>query len=472
MSRLLRFAAVAVALVILSGTGCKKNSAPEPPYVQGPSKAGPGDTLTFRFTSEDPEGDNVRYKISWGDGTTDDWSPTSPSDEEYDQTHSYAVANTYYVKAKAKDTKDAESDWSEDSVKVTVGSFAPKAPSRPSGPAKCTTGVTYTFRTEAVHPLGDSVSIRFFWGNAVGNWGPMVGSGDVYAESRRFDTSGVKMIAAQAKDASGLESDWSDSLTVVVDTVHVNPSGAPTNLKLVADSDSTVKLTWSAPVDSTPGWYLVSFREVGTASYDSIASCTLALSYVHTPAYRTGHYQVTSVFTSTRSTSIETPSTIPVWSGVLQVPELSGTGRTGFGWLRSNGTATLYDMTTADSAAKVDFYVTDFAQGFAGPKYYAASPDTAPLDPGGTVPGGNWNMTMFSHLDSLAGEDSILPRWTASITRYRRAKSLDSLPRLVAGYTADGHYALLRVTNVDTTLGKVTLETWFQLIPNLRLIEH
>ena len=64
----------------------------------------------------------------------------------------------------------------------------------------------------------------------------------------------------------------------------------------------------------------------------------------------------------------------------------------------------------------------------------------------------------------------MLPRFVPS--RYRTYGLLDSLPRLVACYTTfDDHYALLRVQDIDTVSG-VYIETWFQKIKGLRLIEH
>jgi hypothetical protein len=261
---------------------------------------------------------------------------------------------------------------------------------------------------------------------------------------------------------------------VTVDTAHGIQHGAPHNLKLTAatGSDSTVNVAWSAPTDSgyTPSRYVVLFEETGTTHYDSVGYDSLPLSYVHNPLHRTGSYKVAAVYDSTWATSTEAPSTAPVWNTLQWVPELNGGGYPGYGWDRTTGEATLYDMTTTDSFAKVDFYVTDLALGFAGPTYYAASPDTAPQDPGGGVPSGFWHLTMFSHLDSTATEDSMLPFFVTS--RYRRTSILDSLPRLVACYTTfDDHYALLRVQQTDTLQGAY-IETWFQKIKGLRLIEH
>ncbi len=469
MSRLLRFAATAAALVVVSGTGCKKNSAPEPPQVQGPASARPADTLTYRFTSTDPDGDSVFYMISWGDGAPTDWSLASPSGEDYTQAHAYSDSGTYFIQAGAKDSKDAESAWS-DSIQVRIGSFPPNAPSRPTGPTKCSTGLAYTWSAKASHPLQDSVAIQFSWGNGeVDSFGRMVNSNQFFDTTHTYSVSGTYKIAARARDASGLESPWSDTLVVTMDTAHGTPGNAPRNLVLRAVDDSTVGIAWSAPLDSAPDRYVVLFRWTGTSGYDSIGDTT-ALSYIHNPMHRTGQYKVAAVYDTTHVQSSESPSTAPIASSSQWVPELNGTGYAGYGWNRTTGEADLYDMTVRDSAKKVDFYVTDFAAGFDGPTYNVASPDTAQYDPGVIVPLDGLYETRFTHLDSLAGEDSILPRFYPA--RYRKASVLDSLPRLVACYTYDYHYALLRVAAVDTVSGRADVETWFQLIPGLRLIEH
>ena len=469
MSRLLRFTAVAIALVTLSGTGCKKNIAPDPPEIQGPSVAKPGAVLTYGFTSVDPDGDDVWYMVSWGDGAPMVWSPGHPSGEREALTHSYPDSGAYFIKAKAKDNDGAESGWS-DSIQVAVGYLPPNSPLRPSGTTACTTGAAYTYTAKAVHPLGDSVALQFFWGDNIGDWGPMVPSGESYMTTHVFETLGIYKVAARARDARGLESAWSDSLVVRVDTLHANSGLAPHGLVLTAASDTTVNVAWSAPFDSTPDRYVVSFQETRTALFDSVGG-TQSLSFVHDPIHRTGQYQVTAVYDSARYTSSETPSTTPIANSSARIPELNnGDVKTGFGWSRTTGEATMYDMTLADSTDKVDFYITDFAQGFAGPDYYVASPDTAPLDPGGTVPAGYWHETKFSHLDSLATEDSMLPRY--AVSRYRKSSILDSLPRLVSCYTEDGHYALLKTTDVDTIHGTADVQAWFQLVQGLRLIEH
>jgi hypothetical protein len=477
MSRLLRFAAAAATLVLVVGTGCKKNSAPEAPTVSGSGSARPGDSLTFRFSSIDPDGDSVFYMIAWRGGDSTPWSRARPSGDDYVLTHSYADTGTYYVKAKARDGKDAESGWS-DSIRVRIGSFPPEAPVRPTGPTQCSTGIAYTWSTKASHPLHDSVRIQFSWGDGrIDSFGHMVGSNALFDSSHTYSLPGTYKIAARARDAAGFDSPWSETLVVTVDSSSFVPRNAPTHVTLAAaGNDSTVQITWLPPTDTAsfkPISYRVRFRETGAPTYHTIGyDSLLSLSFVHDPVHRTGNYMVEAVYSNETIPSAETPSTAPHRSASLTVSEFSVAGQDGgYGWNRTTGEASLFDMTVADSANRIDLYFTDFAAGFAGPNFYVASPDTAPYDPGGTAPNVFWHNTKFMHLDSLAGEDSILPRYLTS--PYRKAGLLDSLPRFVASYaTLDSFYALLYVTNVDTVNGTADIESWFQKIKNLRLIEH
>jgi hypothetical protein len=469
----LRLAAAAAAMAVLLGTACKKNSAPEAPTVQGTTRARPADTLSYRFSSTDPDGDSVSFLVLWGDGASSQWSTTTASGEEHVQTHVYPDSGVFYIRAMARDGQEAESGWS-DSLQVRIGSYPPETPSQPTGPVSCSTGLAYTWRAKAVHPLHDSVSIQFSWGNGdTSSWGTFVASNESYEEVHTYSLPGLFRVTARARDAWGLESGWSETLLVRMDSVSTIPQGAPRNLVLSAATDSTVRVAWSAPTDTAfhPSRYVVLFKEVGATNYDSVGGAP-ADSFVHDPLGRTGTYKVAAVYDSSKVNSSESPSTIPIGNSLQWVPELSVAGvNTGYGWSRTTGQAFLYDMTTLDSFAKVDFYISDFAAGYTGPGYLAASPDTAPDDPGGAVPSGAWHITEFSHLDSAATEQSALPRYTAS--RYDKVGVLDSLPRLVACYTTeDQHYALIRVSDARPATGEVYLETWFQLIKGLRLIEH
>ncbi|MBM3314153.1 hypothetical protein FJY70_06135 [candidate division WOR-3 bacterium] len=86
------------------------------------------------------------------------------------------------------------------------------------------------------------------------------------------------------------------------------------------------------------------------------------------------------------------------------------------------------------------------------------------------MPAGAWRIVRFSGLDTLMTENDPLPRYTQS--RYRDSLVLSPLPALVACHTEDGYYALIKATAVDVDEGTADIQTWFQLIRNLRLMEH
>ena len=248
--------------------------------------------------------------------------------------------------------------------------------------------------------------------------------------------------------------------------------GAPTGLAIVADTDSTVKLTWSAPAEGTPDKYIVYFKAVGAADYEMIANNVTTTSFVHDPSGKTGTYKVAAKFGSEEYTSPTTVSTVPVPTSVVTLAELNAAGNSGYGWSRTNGNGATYSMTQAANAANVDVYLTDFATGYAGPEYCIASPDIARADdPGaaGVVPEAAWRMNAIAK--GLTNENAPLPAHTD--ISYAQYQEIDQTPFLIAVYTkADEYYALLKIDSQNTGNGTVQVWSWFQLVKGLRLIQH
>ena len=68
----------------------------------------------FKINSTDPEGDKISYYIDWGDGNHTGWtSHLFKSGENAGFDHSWTQPGNYTVRAKAKDAKGAESNWSQ-----------------------------------------------------------------------------------------------------------------------------------------------------------------------------------------------------------------------------------------------------------------------------------------------------------------------------------------------------------------------
>jgi hypothetical protein len=87
------------------------NDPPETPTLSGPDSGKPGKIYLFYFQTTDSDEDDVSYFVDWGDNTTTGWLGPYDSGVQKSASHGWGQEGTYTVKIKAKDTKDAESDW-------------------------------------------------------------------------------------------------------------------------------------------------------------------------------------------------------------------------------------------------------------------------------------------------------------------------------------------------------------------------
>jgi hypothetical protein len=88
-----------------------ENHPPDKPTITGDSSGKPGTEYKYTFVSTDPEEDQISYYIDWGDNTSTVWTGTLPSGEYYNFSHTWSEKGDYTIKAKAKDTYGAESNW-------------------------------------------------------------------------------------------------------------------------------------------------------------------------------------------------------------------------------------------------------------------------------------------------------------------------------------------------------------------------
>ena len=264
---------------------------------------------------------------------------------------------------------------------------------------------------------------------------------------------------------------WLDAIVIAGLFVLAGCGGngrAPSNLRLEADTDSTVKVIWSVPVDATPDKYLVYFRAAGETSYSLVAETTANL-WIHNPNGATGWYRVEAEYGTQTYASSTIVGTVPVWTDTVALAELNGSGNSGFGWNPQTGRGRTFSMTDVNSVGSADFYVTDFKpSGMNQQPYSIASPDMGPSDPGNVVPPDSWRVSAFT--DPLPDENATLPSF--SETAYFNYADILKVPCSIGCYTADKHYALVDVEAVDVEHRWVRVETWYQLVPGLRLTMH
>jgi len=85
-------------------------SPPNIPIIQGKQHGRKNEIQIFSVSSIDPDGDDVFYKIDWGDTITSDWIGPYPSGEQVHIDHIWSKDGTYIIQIKAKDIDDMESE--------------------------------------------------------------------------------------------------------------------------------------------------------------------------------------------------------------------------------------------------------------------------------------------------------------------------------------------------------------------------
>jgi len=89
------------------------NQPPEPPAINGKTKIRINILYEYTFVSTDPDADEIYYCIDWGDGTPEICVGPYVSGVEGKATHTWTTKGNFTIKAKAKDSYGAESDWTQ-----------------------------------------------------------------------------------------------------------------------------------------------------------------------------------------------------------------------------------------------------------------------------------------------------------------------------------------------------------------------
>jgi hypothetical protein len=90
-----------------------QNQPPSIPILTGLTLGGAGIEFNYTTVSTDPEGDQIYYNFSWGDGNFTGWLGSFNSSKNVTTNYSWINHGKYDIKVKAKDVNHEESDWSE-----------------------------------------------------------------------------------------------------------------------------------------------------------------------------------------------------------------------------------------------------------------------------------------------------------------------------------------------------------------------
>jgi len=80
-----------------------QSDPPGAPTINGPNSGEPGTSYDFVFNAVDPDGDQVKYIINWGDGnfTT---TALNPSGTDVTESHTWSTGGSYTITTKAQDS--------------------------------------------------------------------------------------------------------------------------------------------------------------------------------------------------------------------------------------------------------------------------------------------------------------------------------------------------------------------------------
>jgi len=106
--------------------------------------------------------------------------------------------------------------FSDPSMRIKKVSDKPQKPDKPDGPTLGTIGLEYTYSAKTNDPDGDMIKYCFDWGDNSVDWTDWLSSGIIGSLNHIWDKPGEYQIKVKARDLYGLDSDWSEPLTVTI----------------------------------------------------------------------------------------------------------------------------------------------------------------------------------------------------------------------------------------------------------------
>jgi hypothetical protein len=95
--------------------------------------------------------------------------------------------------------------------------YPPYSPHSPYGPTSGKTGIVYNYTTNTIDPDDDQVYYKWNWGDGtISDWLGPFPSDEIATSQHTWNKKGWYQITVKAKDIHGLESNWSDPLSITM----------------------------------------------------------------------------------------------------------------------------------------------------------------------------------------------------------------------------------------------------------------
>ncbi|MCD6108845.1 MAG: PKD domain-containing protein [Thermoplasmata archaeon] len=194
-----------------------ENNPPDTPNKPtGPIMGYTNISYNYSTKTTDPDNDQVYYLFDWGDGTNTGWLGPYNSSTAISKIHSWDKPGTYEVKARAKDTNNAESQWSQTLTVTIYQQTVNNPPNKPtiSGPTTGYINHAYNYTITATDPDNDNIKYFIDWGDQTTQQTTFENSGSVITVSHTWTKKGFYLVRVKAIDSNNAESLWSDTLSI------------------------------------------------------------------------------------------------------------------------------------------------------------------------------------------------------------------------------------------------------------------
>ncbi|OHB53859.1 MAG: hypothetical protein A2Y10_00310 [Planctomycetes bacterium GWF2_41_51] len=131
------------------------NTASSTPSITGSASVSSGVSTAYTFVSTDTEAQDLSYQIDWGNEISD-WSAFQASGTNHNISHTWFILGEYNVRARARDTNGAVSDWTLPYAITVTGDAAGLFLSQPFLQNPDKTAMTISWETDRpVNPTVD-----------------------------------------------------------------------------------------------------------------------------------------------------------------------------------------------------------------------------------------------------------------------------------------------------------------------------
>jgi hypothetical protein len=177
---------------------------------------------SYTSSTTDPNGDQIYYLFTWGDGTSSGWLGPYNSGQTATGTHAWTALGNYSIVVRARDSTGAASKPSDPLLVTITDNVPPNEPSI-SGATNVKLNTPYDYTFVATDDFGQDVFFDIDWGD--GNGAAALGpyhSGEEVVMTHTWRIKGPYTIKARAQDTVGAYSEWV-TLGVTKPTVYQSP---------------------------------------------------------------------------------------------------------------------------------------------------------------------------------------------------------------------------------------------------------